>query len=105
LADYTGVEDQPSVPQEFTLGQNYPNPFNPTTTIGYTVPSGQVKLEVYNVMGQKVRTLVDKAVIAGAYHAEWDATDQSGSLVSGGVYFYKLQSDAGVQVKKMILQK
>ncbi|RQW08824.1 T9SS C-terminal target domain-containing protein, partial [candidate division KSB1 bacterium] len=101
----TDVKDHQPVPQEFALAQNYPNPFNPTTTINYSVPSGQVKLDVYNAMGQKIKTLVDKTMAAGSYEAEWDATDFSGNLVSGGVYFYKLHSDAGVQVKKMVLQK
>lgn len=100
------VEDHQSVrPGEFELAQNYPNPFNPTTSIKYTVPAGNVKLEVYNMLGQKIKTLIDKEVAAGSYDIVWDGMDYTGKQVASGVYFYKLKSDAGVKIRKMVLQK
>ncbi len=101
----TGVERRNTVPGEFALAQNYPNPFNPSTEIGYTVPKGQVTLDVYNVLGQKVTTLVNDFVAAGTYHVTWNGTDAYGMPVTSGLYLYKLTSDAGVQVKKMMFQK
>lgn len=106
--DLTTVGIEPTndlAPVTFDLAQNFPNPFNPTTSIRYTVPSGNVNLTVYDLLGQKVRTLVNKDVAAGAYEVNWDGTNAAGNLVSSGVYFYKLTSDAGVISKKMLLQR
>jgi flagellar hook assembly protein FlgD len=94
-----------NIPETFNLSQNYPNPFNPTTTINYSVPTGKVKLEIYNMLGQKVRTLLDKEVTTGSYDVVWDGTDYSGKQVTSGLYLYKLTSDAGVKIKKMLFQK
>ena len=81
------------LPQEWTLGQNYPNPFNPSTIIPYQVPTaGRVRLEVFNVLGQRVATLVDGERSAGVHMAAWDATDAAGRPVGAGVYFYRLSS-------------
>ncbi len=81
------------LPQKWTLGQNYPNPFNPSTIIPYQVPTAaRVRLEVFNVLGQRVATLVDEARPAGAHTAVWDATDAAGRAVGAGVYFYRLRS-------------
>jgi hypothetical protein len=100
-----GVEDRTSVPGEFKLAQNFPNPFNPTTLIEYTVPSGDVTLDIYNVLGQKVRTLVDEHIVAGTYAQKWDGTNELGAKVSNGVYIYQLKSAAGEKVRKMMLTK
>ena len=82
-----------ALPQEWTLGQNYPNPFNPSTIIPYQVPTaGRVRLEVFNVLGQRVATLVDEERPAGVHTAVWDATDAAGRAVGAGVYFYRLRS-------------
>ena len=81
------------LPTSFTLGQNYPNPFNPSTIIPYQVPTAaHVRLEVFNVLGQRVATLVDEDQSAGVHTAVWDATDASGRAVGAGVYFYRLSS-------------
>ena len=81
------------LPQKWTLGQNYPNPFNPSTLIPYQVPTAtRVRLEVFNVLGQRVATLVDEERSAGVHTAVWDATDAVGRPVGAGVYFYRLSS-------------
>jgi len=83
----------------FTLGQNYPNPFNPTTTITYQLTEGgNVLLELYNVMGENIRTLVNEEQSAGSYSLNFDA-----SGIASGVYFYKLTSGNISQIKKMTL--
>lgn len=80
-----------SFPGSFLLQQNYPNPFNPTTTVSYYLPeAAQVKLTVYNIMGQKIRTLVDANETQGIKNTVWDGKDVSGQTVSGGIYFFKM---------------
>lgn len=87
----TGTEDLQNVPQQVALKQNYPNPFNPATVIEYAVPEeAQVTLEVFDVVGQRLATLVDEEVTAGQYEVEWDA----GNL-SSGVYLYRLTYTPG----------
>ena len=82
-----------ALPQAWTLGQNYPNPFNPSTIIPYQVPTAApVRLEVFNVLGQRIATLVDEERLAGVHTAAWDATDAAGRAVGAGVYFYRLSS-------------
>ncbi len=89
------------VPKTFLLEQNYPNPFNPSTTIRYQLPAaGEVKLEVYDVLGKKVATLVNERQAAGVYQALWNA-----SGLASGVYFYRLQAGNFVATKKMMLVK
>jgi hypothetical protein len=91
-------------PREFTLHQNYPNPFNPTTRIHYQIPADmRVSLKVYNMMGEEVRTLVDRHHNAGSYEVDWNALQDSGARVPSGVYFYRLQGEGISEVKKMIL--
>jgi hypothetical protein len=99
----TGVNDNNDLglPTEFDLAQNYPNPFNPTTMISFSLPKADhVTLEVFNVLGQKVSTLMDKNLSAGRYQVEFDATSQP-----SGIYFYRLASGQGVSTKKMVLVK
>ena len=92
-------KDVSNFPEEYLLSQNYPNPFNPTTTITYNLPAaGRVDLSVYDVLGQKVTTLVSQKQSAGTYSAKWDA-----ARLASGIYFYKLQSNGFVQTKKMFL--
>jgi hypothetical protein len=92
---------------EYSLSQNYPNPFNPTTTIRYTVRDrAQVSLNVYNVAGQLIRTLVNESKSPGQVHtAIWDGRNDAGVTVSSGVYFYKLVAGDYVQTRKMVLLK
>ncbi len=95
-----------NLPDEFTLGQNYPNPFNPTTTIKFDLPArAQVSLSVYNVLGQKVTTLVNETLPAGRYETEWDGSSDGGVEVASGIYFYRLHTEQFTQTKKMILLK
>jgi hypothetical protein len=94
-------------PEAFALRNNYPNPFNPSTTIKYALPEASyVQLEVYNVVGQVVRTLVADHQNAGRYVVQWDASDDSGQSLSSGIYFYRLQAGGEfLDVKKMLLLK
>jgi hypothetical protein len=88
----------------FHLKQNYPNPFNPETAIGYRLSAvSDVELSIYNLLGQKVVTLVNGIKQAGRYMAEWDGTDYRGDHVAGGIYIYRLQSGQYSESKKMIL--
>ena len=94
-------------PAAFSLASNYPNPFNPATTIRYALPqAADVRLTVYNVVGQAVRTLVAEHQSAGRYLVAWDATNDNGHSLSAGIYFYRLQAgDEFHAVKKMLLLK
>ena len=102
-----GVNDLPeTVPTRFAVSRNYPNPFNPTTTIDYQLPElSDVRLVVYNVLGQKVRTLVNRQQPAGRYHAMWDARNEAGNPVGSGIYIYRFEAGSFSQVEKMILLK
>ena len=80
-----------SVPETFNLSQNYPNPFNAETQISFRTEGGDVKLEVYNLTGAVVKTLVDGSVDAGNHSIIWDGDDESNKPVSSGVYYYQLQ--------------
>ena len=92
------------LPQGFALGQNYPNPFNPSTIIPYQLAAtSPVRLEVFNVLGQRVATLVDDEQGAGAYVARWDGTDAAGGAAASGLYFYRLTVGGAHQTGKMVL--
>ncbi len=106
-SSYTSVEDEiGSIPNQYVLNQNYPNPFNPVTTITYTLAkSGKVKLDIYNVLGQKVRTLIDGNATAGLHVDQWNGLDNNGKKVASGVYFYKLEAGEFTAIKKMIMIK
>ena len=100
-----GKENQ-AVVTKFDLAQNYPNPFNPTTTIEYALPkASHVTLTIYNMLGQKVKTLVNGMMQPGKHQVVWNATNEAGAKVSSGIYFYRLEGDFGVKVRKMILVK
>jgi len=103
----TGVEfvDQ-TVPTEFTLEQNYPNPFNPSTEIRFAVAkAGPVLLEVYDLTGRVVTTLVNQDLPAGTHRVVWNAKDSRGESLSSGVYLYRISSSEFVATKKMVLLK
>ena len=97
-----------NIPIKFSLEQNYPNPFNPRTKINYNIPSVisnggrnlKIELKVYDILGNVITDLVNEEKPAGNYEIEFDA-----SRLSSGVYFYKLQAGAFVQIRKMILLK
>ena len=93
-----------TLPQATLLGQNYPNPFNPSTVIPYKLAaSSWVRLEVFNLLGQRIATLVDNEQAAGAYRAQWDGTDIAGQAVAAGVYLYRLTVDGEQQTKRLVL--
>ncbi len=95
-----------NLPGEYSLSQNYPNPFNPTTSISFNLPvAGHVELAVYNLLGQKVATVVDGTLAAGQHEVIWNGSDQNGVAVSSGVYFYRLKSATFNQTRKMTLMK
>jgi predicted extracellular nuclease len=100
----TGVKDQSSVPFVYRLEQNYPNPFNPETTIRYQLAkAGQVTLIIYNMLGQKIRTLIDKNQTIGHHVQVWDGQNDRGQVVPTGIYFYRVQSGTFLEVKKMLV--
>jgi hypothetical protein len=101
-----GTETPAAVPYVFKLSQNYPNPFNPNTIINYEIPSaGFVTIKIYNILGQKVTTLVDSYQIAGPHSVIWKGTNDSGKRVASGIYFSKLSSGENTEIKKMLILK
>jgi hypothetical protein len=97
----TAVRDEDVIPRSIELAQNYPNPFNPSTTLQFSLAkSGLVTLEVFNVLGQHVATLVHEQLSAGSYHVNFNA-----SALSSGIYLYRLTAGDVVQTKKMVLMK
>ena len=93
-----------TLPVASGLESNYPNPFNSSTQIPYRVSApGPVRLVIYNVLGQPVRTLVDEIQAAGAYQVPWDGRDHQGARVANGVYLYRLQAGTVAQVRKMLV--
>ena len=102
---YSGISDDEIPVVDYQLA-NYPNPFNPETKIVFDLPeAGQVKLEIYNIKGQKVKTLLDCYMSPGRSEMLWNSKDNNGKRVSSGVYFYKLQTPKKSLTKKMLLLK
>jgi hypothetical protein len=104
----TSVDQQnlSQLPDEYDLKQNYPNPFNALTTIRYQMrEAGQIKIEIYDILGQKVRTLLDQQKGAGYYSVWWDGKNDQGKLVSSGVYIYKMKSKNFLKSRKLLLIK
>jgi hypothetical protein len=106
----TEAEEEPvALPQGFSLGQNYPNPFNPATKIQFRVESLEfgepihTTLSIYNILGQKVRVLLDKEMRPGRYEVVWDGRDEKGKEVSSGIYFYQLKTGDYKEIRKMVL--
>jgi hypothetical protein len=101
--DQTGLS---TLPERLELLQNHPNPFNPTTTIEFSLSGSRPEiatLEVFNVLGQQVRTLLDGPVPPGRHRVIWDGCNAEGRPVAGGVYFYRLKAAEQSQTRKMIL--
>jgi hypothetical protein len=95
-----------AVPDDYALYQNYPNPFNPTTRINFDLPeASQVRLAVFNLLGQEVRTLVAGQLPAGRHFVAWDGRDASGQVVGSGLYLYRLQAGDFVSSRKMLLTR
>jgi len=106
---YTDVkdkEDNTTMAKDFSLFDNYPNPFNPETRIGYTLPTAShVTLEIFNILGQRIKTIVDEDQTVGKKEITWDGRNEQGEQVASGVYFYRLQAKDFVQTKKMVLMR
>ncbi len=99
-------DNLPDLPREFALAQNYPNPFNPTTEIEFDLPvRSYVNLQIFNVLGQHVKTLVDSEQNAGYRSVIWNGVDEKGQQVSSGTYFYILKAGDKVLTKKMTMLK
>ena len=103
----TGISGEHGTPASFALFQNYPNPFNPSTTIRFSVSrGGRAALDIYDLTGRHVRTLLNGEIIAGSHTLSWDGRNERGSSVGSGVYFYRLKTGSGVtDSKKMILMR
>lgn len=103
----TDVEEGPEtelVPKSFQLSQNFPNPFNPSTKITYGVPkAAQVKLHIYNLLGQRIRILFDAKRAAGTYTTHWDGLNDKGEHVAAGIYFLRMETDGLALTRKMLL--
>jgi len=108
LSMINDIEDDAveAIPSGFSLVQNYPNPFNPTTEIHYTVPKRtNVSIEIYNLLGRKITSLVNEEKSAGDYSVTWDGTDSKGSSVGSGIYFYQIKAGDFRDARKMLLLK
>ena len=95
-----------TVPTQFSLEQNFPNPFNPSTQIVYQLPEqSQAKLQIYNILGQEIRTLVNSTQSAGRHEVTWNGRNNWGIQVPAGIYVYRLQTEKFTELKKMVLTK
>jgi hypothetical protein len=99
------LDENLTIPTQFALHQNYPNPFNPSTQISFDIPEGSelVSLNIYNILGKKVSTLLNNVVNPGKHKIEWNAKDNEGNPVASGIYFYELRSSSFNARKKMLL--
>ena len=103
---YTNEYDAPLTPLFPALIGNYPNPFNPSTTIVFdNATRGNVSIDIYNIRGQKIRTLVNDFFDPGTHRVEWNSTDENGKIVSSGIYFYQMKTGEFVQTKRMVILK
>ena len=104
IVDAVGVDDAIEVPYEYRLSNAYPNPFNPVANLQYELPEvTEVKLTIYNLMGQEVRTLVDKKAQPGVHNIQWNTLDNKGRAVASGVYLYRLETAEFTKTMKMTL--
>ena len=94
------------MPEEYALDQNYPNPFNPTTRISYTIAErGLVSIDVFDILGRHVSTLLNEVQPAGSYEITWNGRNNENLPVTSGVYFYRLRSGSFAKTNKMVLLK
>ena len=100
------VKDNNAIPTTYELSQNYPNPFNPTTAIKFQIPEKEkVVLEVYDILGEKVKTLIDEIKGPGFYQALWNGTNKNSIPVASGVYIYRIIAGKFIMSKKMVFLK
>lgn len=103
---FVGVDDENIIPEVYSLSQNYPNPFNPSTVIRFGLPKeDNVELSLYNISGERVRTLVSEHRNAGVHTVTWDGRNDYGNQLPSGIYFYKMKTSAFNEVKKLIMIK
>ncbi|MEA3288349.1 MAG: FlgD immunoglobulin-like domain containing protein, partial [Candidatus Marinimicrobia bacterium] len=106
VSEAVNVDRDQLLPQTFSLDQNYPNPFNPATTIGFGVPEvSHVKVNVYNLRNQIVRTLVDQNLFQGYHQVEWNSLDDQGKPMASGTYLVVLESGNYREVHKILMLK
>lgn len=106
MTNFEGNEGNEYTVKTVELNSNYPNPFNPTTTISFSLPSEMAcNLDIYNIRGQRVKTLLNDNMSSGKHHIVWDGKDNSGNIVSSGIYFYRLSTPATTLTSKMLLMK
>lgn len=106
LTDHGPVSIRVALPTKTIVHPNYPNPFNPSTTIRFELPQHElVKLEVFNLSGQKVRQLLAEEMVGGYHHCTWDGRDETGSLLSSGIYYLRFQAGSFVQTSRLLLLK
>ena len=100
------LDDSGITPLEFALHQNYPNPFNPETNIQFDVAEkSDVSISIFNIVGQKVATLVDGSMEPGVYNIKWNGLNDKGSALPSGMYFYEMRSTGYHSVMKLVLVK
>jgi hypothetical protein len=99
-----GSTEEENKPTAFLLSQNYPNPFNPVTNFKFSLPqASHVKIEIFNIVGQRVKTLLDEDMKTGVFVVDWNGKDEKGVEVSSGIYFYRVIADDFSDIKKMVL--
>jgi len=98
--------EKTAVADRFELYPNYPNPFNPSTTISFSTPtSGKVRLDIYNILGQRIRTLINSELPSGYHRFEWNGLTENGLPAPTGLYLYKVNYGNNFKVAKMVLSK
>ena len=110
MIEHSGIlgasEENPSIPNKISISQNYPNPFNPETRFQYNIPAdGVVSINVYDILGKKIKTLVNQLKSAGVYTETWSGQNDNNQMVSSGVYFYQVKVGDEQITKKMIFSK
>ena len=110
MIEHSGIlgasEENPSIPNKISISQNYPNPFNPETRFQYNIPvDGIVSIKVYDILGKKIKTLVNQWKSAGVHNEIWSGQNDNNQMVSSGVYFYQVKVGDEQITKKMILSK
>jgi len=106
IEDDVAEIDYPELPEHFSISQNFPNPFNSSTQIEFALPrTSFVRLEIFNILGEKVRTLVDEELTAGHKMVQWEGTDDNGKGISSGIYFFRIATGDFAEIRKMLLLK
>ena len=110
MIEHSGIlgasEENPFIPNKISISQNYPNPFNPETRFQYNIPvDGIVSIKVYDILGKKIKTLVNQWKSAGVHNEIWSGQNDNNQMVSSGVYFYQVKVGDEQITKKMILSK